>query len=145
MDIQIASLGARINPSLPLSRFELRDLLRGIVSSCGVCGTGLELSCVRDGEMAEYNERFMHCPGPTNVLSFPSGTLQEDGFLGQIVLGVETLDREARLYGQDPEEHLVRLLAHAVLHLAGHEHGETMEALTERAVADWRKGRKIRR
>jgi probable rRNA maturation factor len=63
----------------------------------------------------------------------------EDGeqgpYLGEIVLSVDTLAREVRLYGQEPREHQVRLLAHATLHLAGLDHGPEMEAMTE-AVLD---------
>lgn len=61
---------------------------------------------------------------------------QEQGpYLGEIVLSVDTLAREVRLYGQEPREHQVRLLAHATLHLAGLDHGPEMEAMTE-AVLD---------
>ncbi|MGE4293193.1 MAG: rRNA maturation RNase YbeY [Desulfovibrio sp.] len=60
---------------------------------------------------------------------------EDDGpYLGEIALSVDTLARETRLYGQTPREHLVRLLAHATLHLAGLDHGPEMEAMTEAAL-----------
>ncbi|MGE4296800.1 MAG: rRNA maturation RNase YbeY [Desulfovibrionaceae bacterium] len=61
----------------------------------------------------------------------------EDGAwaLGALVISLETVAREAVLYGQEPHAHFARLLAHGLLHLAGLDHGEEMEALTERAVA----------
>gem|GEM_PF-157214 len=49
-------------------------------------------------------------------------------YLGEIALSVDSLARETRLYGQEPREHLVRLLAHAVLHLSGLDHGPEMDA-----------------
>ena len=54
--------------------------------------------------------------------------------LGGIALSVDTLVREVFLYGQDPAEHLSRLLAHALLHLSGLDHSPEMDALTEAAV-----------
>lgn len=68
--------------------------------------------------MADYNLRYMGCHGPTNVLSFPideqiAGPEDEDVpvQLGSLVFSVDTLHRETLLYGQDPEEHCLRLLA----------------------------------
>jgi len=51
-----------------------------------------------------------------------------------MAISADTVAREAFLYGQAPTRHLVRLLAHGFLHLAGLDHGPVMEALTEAAV-----------
>jgi probable rRNA maturation factor len=58
----------------------------------------------------------------------------DPAFLGSLVLSVDTLAREAFLYGQDPAAHLARLLAHGLLHLAGVPHGAEMEERTEAAL-----------
>lgn len=75
--------------------------------------------------------------GPTNVLSFPARESDHDarGRLGSIVISVDAVLREAFLYHQPPRDHFIRLLTHAVLHLAGFEHGEIMEDMTEDIVA----------
>ncbi len=62
------------------------------------------------------------------------GPRADPNFLGSMVLSVDTLAREAFLYGQDPAAHLARLLAHSLLHLAGVAHGEEMEERTEAAL-----------
>ena len=75
------------------------------------------------------------CPlGPveTTVLSFPG----DESLPGVMLLSLDTLNRECLLYGQDPAEHLLRLLAHSVGHLAGYDHGEEMDAL-----CDWCRSR----
>ncbi|WP_239061032.1 rRNA maturation RNase YbeY [Desulfovibrio sp. JC022] len=103
----------------------------------GAAGFDFDLKIVNDAAIAEVNEEFLGCVGPTNVLSFPfseTPDLEENSFLGEIVLSVDTLVRETRLYGQQPEEHTVRLLAHAMLHLAGYDHGPEMYSLTDSAV-----------
>jgi probable rRNA maturation factor len=130
-----ASLG------LPVSPLELRRLAGRVLAVLGLEDADLELLLVDDREIAGLNRAFLGLAGPTNVLSFPAGDGPaakaaggEGESLGSVALSADTLLREAELYGQDPAGHLVRLLAHGILHLAGHEHGEVMEALTEAAI-----------
>jgi probable rRNA maturation factor len=52
--------------------------------------------------------------------------------LGCLALSADTLLRECFLYAQDAEEHCIRLLAHALAHLMGLEHGPEMDRLTGR-------------
>ena len=48
--------------------------------------------------------------------------------LGDVVVSVETMRRQAREGGWSDEEELVRLLLHGLLHLLGHDHEEADEA-----------------
>lgn len=96
----------------------------------------LELVLARDALVADLNSRHMGCCGPTNILSFPNG--EEGGAirdLGSLVLDVDAVWREALLYGQDPREHCLRLLAHGIAHLTGLDHGEAMDSLCQRMLA----------
>ncbi|PKN40092.1 MAG: rRNA maturation RNase YbeY [Deltaproteobacteria bacterium HGW-Deltaproteobacteria-18] len=126
---------APVDPRFPLSGPELMEIFEGLAAIFGLDEWQLSLRIVDDREMAELNGRFMGCLGPTNVLSFPGG---EDDWLGDLVLSAETLVRESWLYNQDTHEYTVRLLAHGLLHLMGHDHGPEMDALTELAVASVR-------
>lgn len=119
------------DPRLPLSRRELEALLERLMTTLGLSGD-LTLALVDEAAMAGLNRRHLGCSGPTNVLAFPG---EGEGALGEIALCPAVCLREARLYGQDPALHLARLLAHALLHLAGLDHGPEMEALTESAAA----------
>ena len=92
--------------------------------------------------------------GPTNILSFPendsnavflgsnflgahvSDTKQaavkkQRSELGTLILSMDTLLREAYVYGQNPHTYAIRLLAHGLVHLLGYEHGEDMWELTD--------------
>ena len=126
--------GAAYNPTLPLSRTELAPLIKRVLAAVGAAGADVEVRLVDDGEMALLNANFLGLPGPTNVLAFPAEDPERPQYLGEIALSVDTLTREADLYGQPVEEHFVRLLAHGLLHLAGYDHGPLMEELTEAAV-----------
>lgn len=121
-----------VDPRFPLSGPELMDIFEGLAQALGLEEWELCLRIVDDAEMADLNALHMGCLGPTNVLSFPGG---EGDWLGDLVLSTETLAREAWLYNQDVHEYTVRLLAHGLLHLMGHDHGPEMEGLTELAVA----------
>ena len=83
---------------------------------------------------------------PTNVLSFPAwepGTrlpAEEPLPLGDVVVALETVLREAAVEGRTPEAHLAHLVVHGTLHLLGHDHeaedeAERMVALEVRALA----------
>jgi probable rRNA maturation factor len=124
-----------VDPRFPLSGPELMDIFEGLALAFGLDHWELSLRIVDDREMADLNGQYMGCLGPTNVLSFPGG---EGDWLGDLVLSAETLARESWLYNQDVHEYTVRLLAHGLLHLMGHDHGPEMDGLTELAVASVR-------
>jgi probable rRNA maturation factor len=65
---------------------------------------------------------------PTNVLSYPSA---ERGFLGEVVLARQTVQREARAQRKRLADHVAHLVVHGTLHLLGYDH-ETGEAEAER-------------
>ena len=88
-------------------------------------GVLVELALMHDTEIAALNASYLCCAGPTNILSFPASP--EDAGLGGLALGLETWRREARLYGQEAEEHARRLLAHGLAHLLGYDHGWAMD------------------
>jgi probable rRNA maturation factor len=76
----------------------------------------------------------------TNVLAFPAWEAAmpvADGapvLLGDVVLALETVEREAAEQGKPFADHLTHLVAHGVLHLLGYDHlmqseAEIMESL----------------
>lgn len=113
---------------LPLSAREAGESLRVMLREAGA-EVDVEARVVRDGAMALENRRCTGCLGPTNVLSFPA---EAGGMPGMLLLAADTLRRECLLYGQEPSEHLLRLLAHGLAHVLGLDHGEAMDALCAR-------------
>lgn len=92
-----------------------------------------EVSCLfcDDAAIRALNAQWRGQDKPTNVLSFPAGGPPAAGtvrLLGDIVLGFETVEREAREEGRPIEAHVVHLLVHGLLHLLGHDHAEPSEA-----------------
>lgn len=117
--------------SLPLPPDELEKMAASLLNSARKAGApvlDIELHLVCDACIAGLNSRIMNRAGPTNILSFPGG----QDMPGILVLSLDTLKRESRLYGQDRADYLLSLLAHGAAHLAGFEHGDEMEKFIAR-------------
>jgi len=132
-------------------------VLEKLLAEIGEAGSSVSLTFVRDPAMRALNRAHRAKDAPTDVLSFPlhppdafhrSGPTRpraaRDGgperMLGDIVVSVDTARRQAADYDAPLEREIQRLLIHAVLHLAGHDHLEpgeraVMEA-EERRLAD---------
>ena len=103
----------------------------------------LTLIVVKDNDMIFHNHEQMNAFGPTNILSFPEEDTQtfygktknniqkHKTNLGTLILSSQTLMRESFLYGQNPQEHVIRLLCHGLAHLLGYDHGDEMWELTD--------------
>lgn len=128
------SIAAWPGRSVPLGRAAVRERAEAVQAFLGLDEARIELTLVGDRDMARLHADAMGRMGPTNTLALPEGDDGDSGTLGEVVLSVDALARECDLYGQDPDEHLTRLLAHSFLHLAGMDHGPEMDALTEAAV-----------
>lgn len=81
-----------------------------------------------DGDVQKLNHVHRGVDKPTNVLSFPSlkvpGYEGEDqtGYLGDIVLAFDTIDRESKMQGCTFQDHVSHLSIHGFLHLLGYDH-----------------------
>ncbi|MFO1072985.1 MAG: rRNA maturation RNase YbeY [Geminicoccaceae bacterium] len=90
-----------------------------------------------DARVRELNRDWRGKDAPTNVLSFPA----EDeppvpgvpALLGDVVLALETVRREALAEGKPLADHASHLLVHGTLHLLGYDH--EVEAEAERMEA----------
>ena len=84
-------------------------------------GSEVAVVLTGDEEIAEYHERFMAIPGPTDVISWPSGagwSLPEP-FLGDVMVSCEIARRQADSLGHSWEREVAVLAVHGTLHLLG--------------------------
>ncbi len=113
---------------------------------------------VDDARMTDLNARYCRRARPTDVLSFPwNGTVapvndirgselnhsrliepryrrEFAGFLGDVVISVETARRNARAAGHSAAQEIRWLILHGVLHLLGYDHETDQGEMT--AVED---------
>lgn len=119
----------------PIGRVELRRLVAGLArelfASHAASPVHVRLLAAGDAELADLNLAHAGLRGPTNVLAFPDDLIPGSG---DVAVSMDAVNREARLYGQPVRLHLSRLLAHALLHLRGMEHGQDMHEATEAAA-----------
>lgn len=95
----------------------------------------LEVRFVDTEVMTELHLRWMDSDGPTDVLSFPMDELRPgsaeqpsaEGMLGSVVLCPEVAQQQARTAGHSPEEEMLLLTVHGILHLLGYDHAEPEE------------------
>lgn len=110
-------------------------LRRVLAGAAGVLRVRGEIALVLAGDrfLRRLNRDYRDQDRPTDVLSFPcDGT---DGGLGDIVISLETAERNARGLGRTLAQELDVLALHGFLHLLGHDHetdGGAMERLERR-------------
>lgn len=102
----------------------------------------LSIRLVDEDESAELNQQYRGKSGPTNVLSFPfeSPAPIEPQLLGDLVICVPVVEREAQQQGKKSCDHWAHMVVHGCLHLLGYDHikedeAEQMEAMEVEILA----------
>lgn len=104
----------------------------------------LTIRLVDEEEGHELNRTWRGKDYATNVLSFPADVpdeLLDIPLLGDLVICVPVVEREAVEQGKTPEAHWAHLVIHGCLHLLGYDHiedeeAEEMEALERLLLAE---------
>lgn len=96
----------------------------------------LSIRLVDEQESAQLNATYRGKTGPTNVLSFPfdSPVPMEPKLLGDLIICVPVVIKEAQQQHKIVEHHWAHMVVHGCLHLLGYDHieaeqAEKMEAL----------------
>jgi probable rRNA maturation factor len=126
---------------LPVDVERVARFARDALDLAGVpAGHALSVALVSPARIAELKGRYFGRAHATDVLSFPMDPLDAPApaTLGDVVICVEVARRQARGLGLDLARELEHLLAHGILHLAGHDHadvdGELRMAAEERRI-----------
>lgn len=88
----------------------------------------ISLVLTTDKKIQKLNAEWRGKNKPTNILSFPSGALENISDyprelpLGDLVLAYETCNTEAQKMAIKLPRHLTHLAAHGCLHLLGYDH-----------------------
>ena len=97
---------------------------------------------VNNEEIHSLNKEYRNIDRPTDVLSFPLGENGEYDdnpetgakMLGDIVISLETAQKQAQVYGHSLEREVGFLTVHSMLHLLGYDHEES--SLQERLMRE---------
>ncbi len=108
------------NPQLRWFAQRLKERLR-------LRDVGFSVALVGDRRMRGLNRQFRQVDKATDVLSFPVGRQpaepeRGEGYLGDVVISVETANRQALAQRHPLETELQILMIHGLLHLLGYDH-----------------------
>ncbi len=117
---------------------------RAILAALEQKGAELTVALVGDEEMHALNRQYRDKDRPTDVLAFAMRegvrVAGDERILGDVVISLDTAERQARRRRRTLAEEVRTLLIHGVLHLLGYDHerstGEARRMKAkERAVA----------
>ena len=110
--------------SFPVHR--LKDFLRRLSQTLGLRTEAFTVALVSDAHIHALNRRFRGQARTTDVLAFPlrkhGSTSAGNGYLGDVVISLETARRQARHLGHSLAKEVRLLILHGVLHLLGYDH-----------------------
>ncbi len=131
-----------VNTKLPreITRTEVSKRMRILLRELGHARSSMSVVLTSDTEIRALNKNYRGYDEPTDVLAF---ALREGEFsemagreLGDVIVSVETAERQAREAGKTLMDELTMLLAHGTLHLLGWDHDTKKKDAAMRARTD---------
>ena len=128
MKIQIENQQKRIK----IDKRRIRSQVNALLKLLNCANMEISITFVDDAAIRQINKQYLARDKTTNVISFP---LQEGEFsdinpeiLGDIVISVDTANRDAAKGNLSFDEEILFLIIHGLLHLIGYNHENTPTA-----------------
>ncbi len=108
----------------------VEPFVQSAMQAAGFDGEEVSILFCNDAFIQQLNHQYRDIDNATDVLSFENGESYEDEHgtvwksVGDIVISLETLPKNAAYFTCTEDEELKRLLLHGLLHLNGMDHGE---------------------
>lgn len=101
-----------------------------VLTSLGQAGS-IVIRLVDEAESRQLNQQYRDKDSSTNVLSFPFEAPEqvEDNHLGDLVICVQVVNREAAEQAKPAGWHWAHMVVHGILHLLGYDHIDEQDAL----------------
>ena len=126
--------------SAPIGSAALRRRAERMLAALSLSSSELSILVCDDPTIHALNREHRRRDKPTDVLAF---ALQEgapltgaEGLLGDVVLSLDTAQRQALEHGRSLWDEITMLLAHGILHLIGYDHRTAAEERRMNARAD---------
>ena len=109
-----------------ISLKQIQQKAKAVLNALDCPEAELSILIVDDPQIAVFNQQYLSRKGPTNVIAFPmrAGPFANitPQLLGDVLISVETADREGKRVGISMEERFTQLMVHGILHLLGYDH-----------------------
>jgi probable rRNA maturation factor len=104
-----------------------RKLVEGLVEATyGLAGPGtsavVDIAMVGDPEIRKLNRRYRGKDAVTDVLSFGYGPGRKDMSIGDVIICLPQVKRQAKRTGKRVSEEFALMVVHGMLHLLGYDH-----------------------
>lgn len=124
----------------PVDEGLLREAAEAALQRAGGQLGALSLALVGDDRIRQVNRRYRNVDAPTDVIAFEAED-QPGGPEGEVIISVETAQRQAAEAGHCLEREMALLTAHGLLHVLGYDHttdegARQMRALQEQVLSD---------
>jgi len=104
---------------------KIKDIAKKVlINEVGEGNFELNILITDDKSISEYN-KYRGKSTPTDVLSFCYGW--NEPVVGDIVISVESIEKQAPDFGNSFEEEFYYILIHGLLHIVGYEHENSEE------------------
>jgi len=121
---------------IKIDKRKIRSMVLIILKTLDCADKEISLSFVDDENIKQLNKKYLGKDKATNVLSF---SLQEGEYgninpqiLGDIIVSVETAQRDALYSKLTIDQEIDFLIIHGILHLLGYNHENTTEKETKK-------------
>ena len=111
---------------LPVPR--LRQAVEWVLDRHSIAAeVGLSIVVTDDETVRRLNRQYRQVDAPTDALSFPTGGADSPGgneppYLGDVILALPTIQRQAAREGHAVIDELLLAVVHGTLHLLGYDH-----------------------
>ena len=121
MSLVVAVGSDGVRPAV--SRARVASLAESVLRTEGARHALVSIAFVTERKIAALNREHLDHRGPTDVISFGFAAVgRGDEVVGDIYIAPAVAARNAREHGRGVREELLRLVAHGVLHVLGHDH-----------------------
>jgi probable rRNA maturation factor len=116
--------------TVAVDRRHVREVVRAVLDGEGLADAEISLAFVDNPTIHTLNKRYLDHDEPTDVLSFPLSEPGAKRLAGELVIGAEVAQAQARERGHDVQQELALYVIHGLLHLCGYD-DKTDEAAQE--------------
>ena len=106
---------------VPIDRGRLREVARAVLDGESIADYEISIALVDNPTIHQLNKRYLDHDEPTDVLSFPYSAPGARKLEGELVIGVEIAQEQAKERGHDVQAELALYVIHGLLHLCGYD------------------------